>query len=300
MTTDNTGFEQPNYTQTPNALFDKYLAEIDSMTELKVVLAIVRKTLGWHKTRDIISITQLEKMTGLSRQGVIDGVEKAITRGLVDRKPVGQGYYYRLKVAEPVEFEPEPTSQEERPATSQKIGLASQNFRLPLVNDLDQQLVNNLDTQKKGLNKLKETSSKERENPRPPKSEAVLIEEYFLKATTGSNGFMSAMQRELITNLVKEGYTLERCKPGIDQTIAEMNDKHKSVGSFKICIPAIYQLDPLKKKTNVVNFSQPGQPRQKTQADLDREADLKRWQMERRQQMPWLYENNPQPQTVLA
>lgn len=58
--------------------------------------------------------------------------------------------------------------------------------------------------------------------------------------------------------------------------------------------------NPNGEKPTSIQQTQPGQPRQKTQTELDREADLKRWQLERRQQMPWLYDNQPQPQTVLA
>jgi phage replication O-like protein O len=76
------GFASPNHTQTPNELFDLYMPLMHE-AELKVVMAIVRKTLGYKKDRDPISITQLEKLTGLSRQGVLDGAQAAIDRGLV-------------------------------------------------------------------------------------------------------------------------------------------------------------------------------------------------------------------------
>jgi phage replication O-like protein O len=255
MSENLTGCE--NYTRTPNAIFDTYLAAITSLCELKVVMAIVRKTYGWQKEQDSISLSQLEEITGLSREGVIQGVKKACKRGLVDRKASGQGYVYQLKIPvignEPSIKEVE-TSQRFRPATSQQSGLPSQLFGLEVVNDLDQQLVNDLDTQKKGLNKLKESSS----TARLPKSEAVLIEEYFIKATTGSTGFMSASQREVCKKFAEEGMTVERCKPGIDQTIAEMNEKHKSVGSIQLCVPAIYQLDPAKPKpTPISSYQKP-------------------------------------------
>lgn len=77
------GFQSPNHTQTPNDLFDSYMA-IMGESELKVTLAIIRKTLGYHKTKDAISLTQLQKMTGLSRQGASDGATAAIARGLVE------------------------------------------------------------------------------------------------------------------------------------------------------------------------------------------------------------------------
>lgn len=78
-----TGFTSPNHTQTPNELFDIHMTDMGEC-ELKVALAIIRKTLGYHKKSDPISLTQLQKLTGLSRQGVIDGADKAISRGIVE------------------------------------------------------------------------------------------------------------------------------------------------------------------------------------------------------------------------
>jgi phage replication O-like protein O len=78
-----TGYAPPNYTQTPNDFFDTHMADMGEC-ELKVTLAIIRKTLGFHKKHDPISLSQLQTITGLSRQGVIDGVEKALERGIVE------------------------------------------------------------------------------------------------------------------------------------------------------------------------------------------------------------------------
>jgi hypothetical protein len=78
-----TGFLSPNHTQTPNELFDIYLSQMGE-AELKVTLVIIRKTLGYHKKRDPISFTQLQKETGLTRQSAWDGVQAAIERGLVE------------------------------------------------------------------------------------------------------------------------------------------------------------------------------------------------------------------------
>lgn len=90
------GFDPPNYTQTPNTLFD--LMPTMSNQELRVTLAIIRKTKGWHKQEDELSLTQLQEVTGLSRQGVINGVKQALKRGTVYRKPSGRSYKYGLVV----------------------------------------------------------------------------------------------------------------------------------------------------------------------------------------------------------
>lgn len=78
----------PKHTQTPNELFDEWLPEM-SNTELRVTLVVIRKTLGWHKPQDEISLTQFQKLTGLSRNGVISGIDAAIKRGTI--KEAGTG-----------------------------------------------------------------------------------------------------------------------------------------------------------------------------------------------------------------
>lgn len=79
-----TGFDKPNFTMTPNMLFDELMMDM-SEAELKVVLTIIRQTFGYHKRNDAISLTQLQKTTGLSRTACQAGVEAVIKRGLVTR-----------------------------------------------------------------------------------------------------------------------------------------------------------------------------------------------------------------------
>lgn len=86
------GFSLPNYTPTPNELFDVYLADLGN-AELRVVLAVIRETFGWEdkqsqtgrRQRAEISLTRLRFMTGLSENGVIAGAKKAVKRGLLKR-----------------------------------------------------------------------------------------------------------------------------------------------------------------------------------------------------------------------
>ena len=122
------GYDKPKFTQIPNLLLDEQMAVMGD-AELRVTLAIARQTFGWHKESDVISLSQLIKMTGLSRQGVVDGVKEGLERGTIKRYPEGQSFTYQLVIDEP-------TSQPTRPV---------------LVNVVDQQLVNVVDTQKKGI-----------------------------------------------------------------------------------------------------------------------------------------------------
>ena len=70
----------------PNAYIDRYLADL-SGAELKVLLAVLRRTVGWRKESDEISIEQLQQMTGLARSSVRDGLQELVKRGLLDSSP---------------------------------------------------------------------------------------------------------------------------------------------------------------------------------------------------------------------
>lgn len=85
------GFSSPNYTQVPNDLFDSIMADMD-MAELKVVLAIVRQTIGYHRDKATYSVSKIQKMTGMAYNSVVKGAELAEKRGLIRRiNPNEQG-----------------------------------------------------------------------------------------------------------------------------------------------------------------------------------------------------------------
>jgi hypothetical protein len=86
------GYQRQNYTMVPDQLFDDHLAVL-SGAELKVLLYIVRRTLGFRKVSDNISLGQLldgittvdgdrlDSGTGLSRSTLVVAL-----RGLVEEK----------------------------------------------------------------------------------------------------------------------------------------------------------------------------------------------------------------------
>jgi len=94
-----TEYNKPNYTQVPNTLLDEQMGEM-GYAELKVVLAICRKTFGWHKRQDLLSFSQLEELTGMSRQGVNNGIQDAMDRGVIGRSKDGNSFLYWLVVNE--------------------------------------------------------------------------------------------------------------------------------------------------------------------------------------------------------
>lgn len=145
------GVQAPNYTQIPNELLE--LMPDMKETELRVSLAIARKTFGWHKRQDRISLSQLQEITGLSRQGVIDGIAAGVTRGTIKKYEHVKGAYSYSLVVNTVDQ----TSQHSRP-----------------------EVVNTVDTQKKGKKLSKDTadtpSGKKPKAPRKPRPRDLLFE----------------------------------------------------------------------------------------------------------------------------
>ena len=85
------GFSEPNYTPVPDDLFDLIAPNLTE-AELRVLLYIIRRTFGFKRQSDAISLSQmvdgittrdgkvLDRGTGLSRRGVMNGCS-----GLVDK-----------------------------------------------------------------------------------------------------------------------------------------------------------------------------------------------------------------------
>jgi hypothetical protein len=114
------GFQSPNHTQVPNDLFDSEMATM-SCCELKVVLAIIRQTLGFHRKHVKYGINDIVKMTGLSRQSVLTGAREAEAHGYIQRinpenitkaewkLKLDPLKFRGAKIAPPLEFRGEPS-----------------------------------------------------------------------------------------------------------------------------------------------------------------------------------------------
>lgn len=75
----------PNSFQVPNAVIDELMAEL-SGAELKVYLLVLRKTKGWNKETDAISVSQFMESCNLSNRKVIDACNKLVELGLLEQK----------------------------------------------------------------------------------------------------------------------------------------------------------------------------------------------------------------------
>lgn len=142
------GVDKPNYTQVPNLLLDDLMMNMGE-AELKVTIALSRLTFGYHRERVEISLSDLQEITHLSRQGVINGINAGLERGTIERTEGKRGgFVYTISI------------NGEQAPTSQRSGLVnevdqietSQPNGLPLVNEVDQtsqrsrpELVNEVD-----------------------------------------------------------------------------------------------------------------------------------------------------------
>ncbi len=69
----------------PNSIIDELLPEL-SESELKCYLVVLRKTKGWNKEEDYISISQFMALTGLSNKSVVSACESLVNRGILEKK----------------------------------------------------------------------------------------------------------------------------------------------------------------------------------------------------------------------
>lgn len=88
------GFQSPTYTQTPDEVFDWLMARL-SGAEVKVLLYIIRRTFGFKKNADAISIEQicsgivtksgkrLDMGTGLGRTAVTDALRSLKEKNII-------------------------------------------------------------------------------------------------------------------------------------------------------------------------------------------------------------------------
>ncbi|MDU5697103.1 replication protein [Haemophilus parainfluenzae] len=75
----------PNSFIVPNSVVDELMADMSGV-ELKCYLFVVRKTKGWNKECDAISLTQFVKFTGAGKTAVVDALKNLVDLGLLVKK----------------------------------------------------------------------------------------------------------------------------------------------------------------------------------------------------------------------
>lgn len=77
------GFQAPNYTQVPNDYFDLVMEM--TIAEIRVLSALIRVTLGYHRDEITLTIREMARITNLDPKSVMAGASKLEERGLIER-----------------------------------------------------------------------------------------------------------------------------------------------------------------------------------------------------------------------
>ena len=86
--------ENGNYTRIHNEILETLAKVRLSPLEFALLMVIFRKTYGYQKKNDVISISQFCEITGASRTGVIEALNNLVRLKIIYREPIGQMYYY--------------------------------------------------------------------------------------------------------------------------------------------------------------------------------------------------------------
>ena len=81
---------QKNFTEIPNIVFDIFIPNITNLAALKCYLILIRKTWGWEKIGDWLALSQLIKLTKLSKPSVIAGMRWLDEHGYIWVAKAGQ------------------------------------------------------------------------------------------------------------------------------------------------------------------------------------------------------------------
>lgn len=138
-----------NSFQLPNSVVDELLGDLTG-AELKCYLYVLRKTKGWNKEEDAISVSQFMKVTGLSNRKVIDACERLVELGLLEQK-IGSN---KIKVFSVKDYK---TSSSEESSLVKKVHSGSEESSLSVVKKVHTQN-NNINNTTKNNN----TSSSEK------------------------------------------------------------------------------------------------------------------------------------------
>lgn len=82
-----------DFTKVPNYFFE-HMADMEKC-EMAVVLLVIRKTIGYLKDWDEISLSQFMKETGMNKPSVHKGIQSALDRGIITRRNVKNSFEYR-------------------------------------------------------------------------------------------------------------------------------------------------------------------------------------------------------------
>jgi len=83
-----------------NWLLDTIMPQVDA-NAFRIICVIARKTWGWNKNADIISISQFAKLSGIkTRTTTIRAINSALESGFVSRSGKGRSHVYRMQFSD--------------------------------------------------------------------------------------------------------------------------------------------------------------------------------------------------------
>ena len=142
----------------PNSIIDELLPEL-SHSELKCYLCVLRKTKGWNKEEDAISVSQFMKVTGLSNKAVISACESLVEREILERKSGDRNTgIYSIKTYKTTTSE-KSSLVKNFPATSEKSSQVTSEKSSHTINNIKNNIQNN-NTSSSGKNFQPRTKAK--------------------------------------------------------------------------------------------------------------------------------------------
>jgi len=82
------------YLRIANEIVDKLCSYRLSGEEWMVLLTILRKTYGYQKKEDVISLSQFFKATGLAKPSICRAINKLVKKKVISKKATGDSYSY--------------------------------------------------------------------------------------------------------------------------------------------------------------------------------------------------------------
>jgi len=103
-------FKAPNFTKVPNSFVDEDLKDL-GLAETKIMLVVMRKTLGWHERFKKISLSTFQELTGLCRTVVSDTCDALEKKGwFTIHRSEGKSNVFELSMEQEKEEEEDETS----------------------------------------------------------------------------------------------------------------------------------------------------------------------------------------------
>jgi len=83
--------KENGFTQIANEIIESLVNTPLLGSEFQITFFVIRKTYGFKKKHDIISLTQFEKATGLSRPTVVKTLKNLLSKGMLVKTPLPTG-----------------------------------------------------------------------------------------------------------------------------------------------------------------------------------------------------------------